>query len=671
MGLLLPLAVAVSACTDRAGLDASASQLSLHVADAALAAGAPDLALHVTDSVLAPHPRDLDALATKGDALYMKGQLEDAEQAYRAALATDPGSARGQIGLGRILLRTDPAAAEAAFLHALQREPRNVTALSNLGVARDLQERHADAQLAYRQALDLAPDNPATLASLGLSLALSGDAAAGLRILQPLASGPTAPSRLRDDLAVALTLGGDTAGATRILGSDLSQPETATAIAGYRALATPGQAIAVLGQDHSLPTDAAPTASASRTRTEQLVARPAPVAPFSLATASPADGLLSDQPPAPATERPAVSVASLPDVLSPVRPLPPAIEPSAEGLQSDGPPDTTRPNLRPILPAIAAASPKNIPETPHASTPIAPEAAQRVAAAAPPGIPEPPHSSTPIAPEAAQRVAAAAPPGIPEPPHSSTPIAPEAAQRVAAARPDVAAVARTTDVVPPTEVAGMSDLVAPSIMDLTMLLRAIEAGRSVGSSTADTVPALPAAPKSLWLATAGVDITMPFAAIGSNAPPDGAMLAVALPTEPPATDAVSWLGASWSLAIAQLPAPTVPTPVAAVPSSAQVETVEKPPAERASVAQMQQPYVQVAALDSQQAASSEWEQLRAKMPDLLSGRSPTVQQAEVNGRMYWRLRTTGFVTLAEANAFCGRLQATGSDCWTMLAAPPP
>src|SRR5208337_5692580 len=99
-------------------------------------------------------------------------------------------------------------------------------------------------------------------------------------------------------------------------------------------------------------------------------------------------------------------------------------------------------------------------------------------------------------------------------------------------------------------------------------------------------------------------------------------------------------------AISQLPAPSVPPAVAAVPYSARAETAEKPLVEREAGARMQQPYVQVAALGSQQAASSEWEQLRAKIPDLLSGHSPTVQQAEVNGRTYWRLRTTGFVTMA-------------------------
>jgi hypothetical protein len=163
------------------------------------------------------------------------------------------------------------------------------------------------------------------------------------------------------------------------------------------------------------------------------------------------------------------------------------------------------------------------------------------------------------------------------------------------------------------------------------------------------------------------------------------MLAVALPADLPTTEVRSWAGESWPLAVAQVPVPTVLPAIPAVPPTTRIEIAQKPVAERAAVvpgkqtpgqlaagqqAPGQQPYVQVAALGSQQAASSEWERLQAKTPDLMSGRVPTVQQAEVNGRMFWRLRTTGFVTLADANAFCGRLQATGSDCWAMLAAPP-
>jgi len=52
------------------------------------------------------------------------------------------------------------------------------------------------------------------------------------------------------------------------------------------------------------------------------------------------------------------------------------------------------------------------------------------------------------------------------------------------------------------------------------------------------------------------------------------------------------------------------------------------------------------------------------------GRAPIVQQAEVNGRMFWRLRTGGFTALADANEFCGRVQAAGSRCWAVVAAPP-
>jgi SPOR domain len=303
------------------------------------------------------------------------------------------------------------------------------------------------------------------------------------------------------------------------------------------------------------------------------------------------------------------TVAALPGVSPPVRPLPPAIEASTAGPPSHEARTATQPDPSSVPPATVVASSTSFPETQPASTPAAPL----------------------------------------------------------------------------TEVAATPEVAAPSRMDLAMLLRAIEAGRSVASSTADTVPTPPAAPLSLWLAEAGVDLTMPFAAIESSAPPGEAMLAVALPADLPTTEVRSWAGESWPLAVAQVPAPSVLPAIPAVPPKARIETAQKPVAERAAIvpaqqipgqqhagqqAPGQQAYVQVAALGSPQAATSEWERLRAKTPDLMSGRSPTVQQAEVNGRMFWRLRTTGFVTLADANAFCGRLQAAGSDCWTMLAAPP-
>jgi hypothetical protein len=76
-------------------------------------------------------------------------------------------------------------------------------------------------------------------------------------------------------------------------------------------------------------------------------------------------------------------------------------------------------------------------------------------------------------------------------------------------------------------------------------------------------------------------------------------------------------------------------------------------------------YVQMASLDSEQAARIEWQRMRARAPDLFGDRSPAVEKAEVRDRTFWRLRTGGFSSVGDANQFCGRLRATGASCWTV------
>jgi cell division septation protein DedD len=78
-------------------------------------------------------------------------------------------------------------------------------------------------------------------------------------------------------------------------------------------------------------------------------------------------------------------------------------------------------------------------------------------------------------------------------------------------------------------------------------------------------------------------------------------------------------------------------------------------------------YVQIAALDSPQAASTAWDKMRARWPALFGDRTPTVQQAAVHDRTFWRLRTGLFASLSGANDFCARLRASGSSCWTAAA----
>ena len=173
MGLhLQALAVAVStialtACGTFQQADTPHAQVTLRVADAAMASGAPDMALRVAQLVLDRDPNNVEAIVAKGNALYAMKVPDQARDAYRTAVILDVNSVAAQIGLGRTLVRSDPHSAETHFLAALATQPDSVVALNNLGIARDLQGHHAEAQQAYRQALALAPKMADVKTNLG------------------------------------------------------------------------------------------------------------------------------------------------------------------------------------------------------------------------------------------------------------------------------------------------------------------------------------------------------------------------------------------------------------------------------------------------------------------------------------------------------------------------
>lgn len=72
--------------------------------------------------------------------------------------------------------------------------------------------------------------------------------------------------------------------------------------------------------------------------------------------------------------------------------------------------------------------------------------------------------------------------------------------------------------------------------------------------------------------------------------------------------------------------------------------------------------VQLAALDSEQGATTEWQRLQHRMPELLGSRRPEVQRAAHDGHPIWRLRTGGFATMAQAAEFCIQVRAKGTGC---------
>jgi tetratricopeptide (TPR) repeat protein len=127
----------------------------------------------------------------------------------------------------------------------LQHDPRNTTAMNDLGVARDLLANHAGAQQAYRQALGIDPEFYAAQVNLALSMAMSGSAADAVRMLRPMASNPGASRKLQQDLAAALAMAGNREEAAQILSKDLSPAEVQQALDDYAAARSEGAGAAL------------------------------------------------------------------------------------------------------------------------------------------------------------------------------------------------------------------------------------------------------------------------------------------------------------------------------------------------------------------------------------------------------------------------------------------
>ena len=115
---------------------------------------------------------------------------------------------------------------------------------------------------------------------------------------------------------------------------------------------------------------------------------------------------------------------------------------------------------------------------------------------------------------------------------------------------------------------------------------------------------------------------------------------------------------------ADAPPPPPAPPLPALPAAPPVAVVLQPaPAARQAPLPAPAPaLVQLAALDSEGAARTEWQRLAKRMPDLLGDRQPVVQKAERDGRAVWRLRTGGFMDIADATSFCARVRTKGGAC---------
>lgn len=434
----LAISLAMTGCashnSSNSGTNGTIGPNTLNVADAALAGGDPSMALNVSQSILANDPNNVDALIHEGDAYYALSRCPASEAAYRQALKYDPKSSDAQIGLGRCLLKVDPVQAEAAFLAATQVDPGNAAAFSNLGIARDLQGNFAGAADAYQQSLVLNAGSTATAVNLGLSLALSGHGQEALQYLGPIATGPDATPKIREDYAAALVAAGRNDQARQVLAIDMPSDKVNQTMAGFQSL------IAANIANPSPPPPVAPTAA--QVQTAPVVAMPMPQSNAAPMPLTPVASAVPVPAPAPL---PVVAAAEQAPQAAVVAASAPKTAPAPHVAVAAPPP---KPAAKPAPAPVAVA--QAAPAKPAAQTSPAPKPApvvaavpapQPVAAPAPAPAPKPAPAPAPVV------AAAAAPAPVPKP---AAPV-PSPAQ-VAAITPAAAAPAVAPQLAPVPEV---------------------------------------------------------------------------------------------------------------------------------------------------------------------------------------------------------------------------
>jgi septal ring-binding cell division protein DamX len=179
----------------------------------------------------------------------------------------------------------------------------------------------------------------------------------------------------------------------------------------------------------------------------------------------------------------------------------------------------------------------------------------------------------------------------------------------------------------------------------------------------------PEAPELQKLQAEQETATQPAPAPASRPAPTSAASGPESPPTPPATPASA----------APASAPTAPSAVAhpAMPAAPQAAAraeqprpvaaaaaTPKPAAKPAAESQSGSYVVQLAAVENEANARAEWERLAHKYGDLLNGRRPIITKFErsSDNKIFWRLRTGGFTTEAQAAEFCAQIKAKGGGC---------
>ncbi len=170
-------------------------------------------------------------------------------------------------------------------------------------------------------------------------------------------------------------------------------------------------------------------------------------------------------------------------------------------------------------------------------------------------------------------------------------------------------------------------------------------------------------PEAARLERAHADVARVDPASTKAAMPDGSVAATVLPAAHMAPDMASDAG----------PRTATPTPTAAATATTPTATTPTAAATRDGDATFPRaalatgddstPMVQFAATASEVSARLFWQALVHRFPDALAQREPVVVRYVRDGEVFWRVRTEGFVNLAEAQTLCAQMRADGQPCF--------
>jgi Flp pilus assembly protein TadD len=255
LGLLAALTLA--ACGGEGGPKGDNYESLVRQAEDARKSGDLDSAMPLFGRAAQMNPDGLEAKLGLGQIYLAIGAGDEAAAQFRDVLARRSNDSAARRGLAAALLSMgQPELAEKQADALLQADASDYRGLNTLGVALDMQGRHAEAQARYRAGIDLAPTYLPLRSNMGLSLAISGDAPAAIAMLTPISTGRGADARVRQNLAFAYAVAGNLENALQVSRADLSEGDSQRQLSYFmrlRALSPPERSFEIRRNPNFFP----------------------------------------------------------------------------------------------------------------------------------------------------------------------------------------------------------------------------------------------------------------------------------------------------------------------------------------------------------------------------------------------------------------------------------